>query len=515
MGLRKLAMILNKDGIAFNDGLYNVTNSLANTRNAITNNVATHAKMDYGEMNSLYKSGIGNKIIRLKSGYALRDTITFESTSDENTYRLKLASDVKEATKWMLSFGRGIIVFHHVGDDLSKPLGKVDELSVKISTFSGDMVSVFGANYDLQSDFYMRPEHYNVRGYSIHNSRVVDFKYVSPVETELPTYRYGGISEFELIRDQLIADGIVSRGSASMVDKSSSMFYKVEGFKQAMATKTESNIIEYFTQIENLRSVHGAGILDAEDGVEAITQALQNLQEVDQITLKRIAMVTGISLIDLVGETPGGLGETGGGELRATRDMVQALQSDYLLKPIQECMTILGLGSIGFKEGQGQTALELARYEQIVIDNSVKLASIGEDYEAYLSDKDIVTPDTYDTFFEAGSDKDTPDVNNDPGTDSTGTADPKSSLNGGQVTSLLDIINRVVIGEVPKTAAAGIISLAFPISYSEAMSMMADVEEGSLQNAEETEGSQIPVAAKGPGEPTIESTKLDGSSDIN
>lgn len=500
-----------KKVLGFSDGIYNVTNSLANTRNSLSKNIPDHTAITYAECSTLYKNGIGNKIVRLKTGYALKDTINFATEHDEQQYNDLLARKVKDAAKWMLAFGRGIIVFHHVGDDLSRARKNFDMSNCKISVFSADMVSVAGIDFDIQSEFYMKPEYYNVRGVQIHNSRVVDFTYVKPVEYELPTYRWGGISEFEIIRDQLISDGIIARASAHAIEKSSSLFYKVDGFRAALRAKQDTAIVTYFTEVEKLRSIYGAGIVDKEDEVEAITQTLQNLAETDQIALRRIAMVTGISLIDLVGETPGGLGETGAGELRTTREMIQGLQSEYLLGPINECMDKFELGHVWFKECQGQTPEEIVEYEAKVIDNAIKLESIGEDGLSYLEEKGLKQQtDILDMFGgDVDADSDT-DLEGGAGGDDPMAKDPDAALNGAQVTALLDIMNRVAIGEITKNTAAKIITVAFPLSKTEADNLVSDLKEGSVAEQGETENNKDPEVPEEPGENDGESSDSDG-----
>ena len=140
---------------------------------------------------------------------------------------------------------------------------------------------------------------------------MIDFTYVEPVEREAAIYRYGGISEFELIYAQLVNDAIIERAAPAIVEKNSTMFYRVKGFKQAIQDSKEQSMVDYFSKLETARSIYGAGILDLEDDVKTVDQTLANLHEVDQIALKRLAMVTGIPLMMFGGEQPKGLNATG------------------------------------------------------------------------------------------------------------------------------------------------------------------------------------------------------------
>lgn len=204
----------------FMDGITNIVNQLANRRSAANVNVVTAQRLDDSEARAMYRSGLGAKIIGIKTGYALNETLQFTNDKDEELYKRKLQRAVKKASKFMLGFGRGIILLNERGADLSKPVvGKLDMAKVKLDVFSGDMVTAMDVSIDLTDERYQKPKIYSVRGKSFHWSRVIDFSYYMPVEQDLPTYRYGGISEFEMIRTQFINDGIVERASGTILER--------------------------------------------------------------------------------------------------------------------------------------------------------------------------------------------------------------------------------------------------------------------------------------------------------
>ena len=388
----------------FKDGIVNLYNSLANTRSATSSNVVSSQPVSYAQLNHIYKSGIGNKIIRIKAGYALKNgVINFSNDNDidKKFYNKKLAKQVKKAWRWGLVFGRGILVIND-GGDLSLPLdANVDKDRCKFDVFSGDVVSVVSYYEDLSSEDYYKPEYYNVRGFNFHHSRVVDFKYVEPIETDAPTYDFGGISEFELIYNQIINDGVIERSSASIVEKNSSFFYKIKGFKQSLANKQEESILKFYSLAEDKRSIYGAGLIDAEDDVLSVNQSLTNLKDADDISLRRIALVTGIPLPMLVGEQVGGLGSSGDQEKTSFNEMLEILQDEYLIDPINSLFEKLGMEQVEFKEGQNTTSVEKVTYEEKAIDNAIKLYELGYDSEEYLMDKglDIKVKEDFDSEF--------------------------------------------------------------------------------------------------------------------
>jgi len=382
----------------FKDGIRNFVSSLVDGRNPINQNVVYSETLSPETLRQLYRHGIGNKVVRIKAGHALKDTLQFESTDDEQFYKVRLEKHVKKTAKWMIAFGRGIIVLHARGDDLTKPLGQPDPSRLMFSVFSGDMVTPGDVDRDLQSERYYRPLTYNVRGVAIHWSRVVDFRYIEPPELDAPRYLYGGISEFEMIYEQIIADGVVQRASPRILEKASTLFYKIAGFKDAMRSGQDSEMIEYFSRLEDVRGIFAAGLIDAEDQLEIANQSISNLAEADQITLRRLAMVTGIPLAMLVGENVKGLNSTGENERQVFQDMIESLQSDYLLEPITELMRLCGQGTVEFKDNQGDTPNSRMDYETKAIANAEKLAAMGEDYGDYLIERGVIKKNEFDLF---------------------------------------------------------------------------------------------------------------------
>jgi hypothetical protein len=254
---------------------------------------------------------------------------------------------------------------------------------------------------------YNKPLFYSVRGVQFHHSRVVDFSYYEPVELELPYYQYGGIAEFELIYEQLVNDSVIERACPSMLEKSSTLFYKIKDFKINMQAGQDKAQKEYFKQLEDRRSIYGAGLLDADDDAFTVSQTLTNLAETDTIGLRRIAMVTGIPLAQLVGENVKGLNSTGENELKIFQDTIETIQSDYLENPINQVFSFFEFPEIEFKENQGGTPESRIKYEAEALKNALVLWQLGEDYKTYLNEKDVVTPDDFEEFFKSDNEEET------------------------------------------------------------------------------------------------------------
>lgn len=391
----------------FRDGLVNIVNTLANRRNPAAQNVPVTTRMEWAHMRAWYTSGMGRRVINLKRGYALNDTIQFKNDADKEFYRKHLAKDIKKAVSLMLGFGRSIIVIIEPEKNLSDPLSdNVDFTTARREVFGGDMVTVIAPDIDLRSSRYMKPQSYSVRGHTIHHSRVIDFVYAEPAEYDLPTYQYGGISEFELISEQLTNDAVVQRAGGRIIEINSTIFHKIKGWKDMLMMGKDDDIVKYVSTMADLRGIYGDGIIDAEDDVIEVSQVLTNLKEVDEMSLRRVGLVTGLPYPILVGESVGGLNSLGSQERQSFQDTIENLQSDYIAEPMQKYCALFGLEEVTFKDNQGGTANERMDYETKVIDNGVKLATIGEDFSAYLQDKDVIKPVPMNNWFPDVDDTD-------------------------------------------------------------------------------------------------------------
>jgi len=425
------AVMIDSKRAGMTDGLVNVLSNLPNRRNAAVSNVFDHRRLTDQECRAVFKSGMGSKICKIKAGYALNDTLQFEDDADKQYYETTLAADVLKAARFMVGFGRGIVVLYRAGDNLAMPFNvSDDDRPIKQRVFSGDMVSVSEYGMDFEEERYYKPKRYQVRGHEIHWSRVVDFVYVEPPEEDAPQYKFGGISEFEMIYPQLINDGVVERASGAILEKNATIFYGVEGFRDLLAMGKDKDLIRYFSALEDRRSIYGAGLVDKNDTVTSIAQALTNLADVDNIALRRLAMVTGIPLAWLIGENVKGLNSTGDNERQIFQDMIETFQYEYLLVAINRMMKLHGRKPVTFKENQGETPLVRIDYETKAITNAKALWDMGEDHAEYLDRHGVTQKDDMTAFFSKdGDDNDelTPeDLQNETQPDGV-TADPNQS----------------------------------------------------------------------------------------
>jgi hypothetical protein len=394
----------------FQDGLKNIVNALVNIRRATAQNEYASELVKDTELRAIYKSALGSKIVRLKSGYALKDTLQFDTDNERELFDKFLLPHVKSAIQYMIGFGRGLVVIYEPNADLSTPASTSTKYNPKLhrlKVFSGDMVTVPQACMDLGNPDYYKPLMYTVRGHNFHPSRVIDFSYYKPVETEAPQYRYGGVSEFELCYPQIINDGIIERSIGAIMDKSSRKYIKVKGFKELLAADQADSLIAFFQNLESSASILGASIIDSEDDIAVHNQTISNLGDANMIGLQRLALGTGIPLPMLVGENVKGLNSSGDTERKAFQDTIESFQNDYVLAGVQSLASKFGLVPPTFKENQGGTPQEAVSYEEKALQNAIAMRELGLDYEKYLEEKGVSKPIEFgvDDFFSIDTDE--------------------------------------------------------------------------------------------------------------
>lgn len=372
---------------SFLDGIKSFTNRLINSRSAINNNAVVSHYLPPEQIREIMKTGLANRIVSLKADFATKNGFNFDDEASQEFYT-GISREIKKAIFSMIGYGRGVAVLIEPTLPLSEPL-RIPK-NARVKAFTGDMVTATAAEFDVSNPNYMKPISYIIRDKDVHPSRLIDFTYKEVSEHDAPQYHYGGVGEIELIHDQLINDGIVERSSAGILEKSSILYYKIPGFKQALITEQEDEIIKYVHNAEDLRSVHGAGIMDAEDDVAVISQALTNLAETDQIVLRRVALVTGIPFSVLIGESTGGLNATSETEKDIFNEVIDSIQENYILPPLARLMKIMGYTKPTILVGQNVSDKERLAIDALAIDNAMKLEGMGEDGNLYLSDRGVI-----------------------------------------------------------------------------------------------------------------------------
>lgn len=375
----------------FNDGLTSLNNTLQR-RSAMSTNAITSTRLQSTDLNAIYKNGIGNRIVTIKSNTALKEGFLFDDETKEDVFNDKVLPAIASAMTYQLAFGRGVIIIIEKNKPLTAPLTKtidINDSDVWLKTFSAADITATNPDLNLNSITYNQAQNYFARGNPVHISRVIDFTYVEPIDIDKGTYQYGGISEYELIYEQLVNDGVVQRASANILERSSIPYTKKKGYNDLLRDKNETPLLNYFSAMEDTKNILGQMIIDSEDEVGVVTQALTGLSDADNIVTSRISLVTGIPALVLLGKSPSGLGNGKDGELELFYTTISNYFNRYCFADIIELCKKLNIGRVTPKKPKEMSAKEEVDFETIAIDNAMKMRDLGEDYQAYLKSKGI------------------------------------------------------------------------------------------------------------------------------
>lgn len=231
---------------------------------------------------------------------------------------------------------------------------------------------------------------------------------------------------------------------------------RLEAFAQAMGTYGEAAIGQEETyQIHN-RSLSGIG-----DAVRAARDAL-------------VAAADEMPRLVLLGEPTAGLGDTTGGELRLWYDVCASRQPRYYTPAVEAVVDLVMLSHEGPTGGRRhpyrvvwrplwqmdeaeRAGLELQQAQRRMTDIQSSTVSVPE----ARTDKGLA--DLYE-LRRATEPMVEPGPGDEPlGETVEGTPVAEAALNGAQIKSLVEIVQAVALGELPRDSAMGIIGASFPL----------------------------------------------------
>lgn len=374
------------------DSLTNTLSELQNSRNAISNHRQERTGRDLAELSALFSSnGLCRRIVDIKAGYALSDSIKFTLVESAQSYNSELASKVLECARYMVAFGRGAIALTRDGENLAEPFDSEGEGKLTATVFAGNEIFTTAENQTHPSlPRYRQPTAYQMGGVHFHYSRVVDFTWVKPSPIDLPIYNYGGMSEFEICRDELILNGIITTALGNIVGQMSTFVRKIDGFHDALRAGQKDAIINAMSVSEVNRGLTGSLLIDGKDDVLAVSQTLTGLSEVDQSALRRLSMVTGIIMPLLIGENVKGLNATGDNERQLHNVMVSAIRNNHLKGPLTQLFKAFRMGDWAFSDDGSESEFQRADRHAKIIANAAALENMGLDGSQLIYDSGII-----------------------------------------------------------------------------------------------------------------------------
>jgi len=331
----------------------------------------------------------------------------------------------------------------------------------------------------------------------VHESRLAIFPGIRVSRIARTSSYYGwGDSIFTralpVLRDfnsALAAAGVLMHDFAQGVFKVKDLF--------GMMSTNPGLIEERFRIVDEARSTLRSVVVDAEgEDFQRVTTPVSGLPELLDRFMVRLAAAAGMPVTLLMGQSPKGLGNEGESDIRFFYDRVAAMQRRKLAPVVRHITRIImrALGVepekwvINFKPLWQPTEKETAEARNVqmqtdtgyiqngvLTDRQVREARFGGAEYSYETHVDM---DEEDELLTGEIPADIRDPNGelaptdpaDPNAPApvAGVTPAETAMNGAQVTSLLDVVARVGLGEISRPSGIGILRIAFRLSVEEA-----------------------------------------------
>lgn len=267
------------------------------------------------------------------------------------------------ALKWGRLFGGGVAVICIDGhDDLSKPL-KLDDIDlnsyrglIPLDRWSGVFPGaslITDMNYPR--DFGL-PETYTCSMQSavvnVHHTRLIRFSGRPLPEWERQVEMYWGLSEVEVIYDELQKRDYTSWNIVSLVTRAQVMWIKDDQLAQGMsgASKTNAAFNTYLARMSALAESmnnQGLGVVGKDGDIKSNSYSFGGLSDIYNAFMADIAGACEIPMSRLYGRTTSGLGSNDEGDLQIYYDLVETKRHREVDPAMDKLLPIIAMSVYG------------------------------------------------------------------------------------------------------------------------------------------------------------------------
>lgn len=418
---------------------------------------------------------------------------------------------LSDAVKWARLYGGALAVLLIDGDDLAEPL-EID--SICRGSFRGlyvldrwqvtpgtEMIEDIGPMLGYPA-YYTINSQGGLSGQQVHHSRALRFIGVELPYQQRLSENHWGASVVEQAYDRMLAYDSATQGSANLLYKSFLRVIGVEGLRAILAQggKAEQALVRQFEMIRRMQSNEGITLLDKNDTFTTAGFSFSGMYDAMLAFAEQIAGATGIPLVRLLGQSPKGF-STGESDLRTYYDTIATLQDDDLRPALDVIFAVLSRSLWGEPLPEG-FSFEFENLLQPSEMDKAQIATADAQAVAALTQGGIIAPAQalaalrdgarltgrfanisdadIDAVQKAEQAPEIPELGGGmPKIEGADTPTPQEiSLNGAQVTSMVQIVSQVAAGLLPRGSAVQMLLAAFPLTGEQAEKIMGDVGKG-------------------------------------
>jgi len=490
------------------------------------------------ELNALYRTDWGaGKIVDIIPDDMTREWRQFTGDIDpkmvkqltDEEDRLELVEHFNQAHKWGRLYGTAFIVMSiDDGNPPEMPL-EIDKIKLgglrHIKAIDRHRISnaeVVPVQDPLNKNFGI-PEWYrfNETSVKIHHSRVLRFDGIKLPFDEFRRNNYYSDSVLDRLYDVLTNFNTVQNSAASMVYETNVDVIKLKGLMNHLQTpEGEALLRKRFSLAKLLKSFNNMMLLDSQEEFETKTNSFAGLDGLIDRYALFLAGASDIPATRFLGSSASGLNATGEGDLKNYYDTIKSAQKKNY-KPKLDYFDQIMAKSMGLSDDTDLSYIFNSLFQMTPKEEAdLQLAIAGRD-DIYLNQgvvtelivaKELKQSDTYTNITDEDIDdleefqnelitfgSTDPESSNSNNTNSLregaeSAVDPNFSLNGAQVTAILEIIGKVREGFMLKETAIKVLMTSFPLSEEEADNMLSAVPE-NVDAPKLTEGELKDVIA--------------------
>ena len=358
------ASLFDRTKAKIKDKLSNVAANLGTNRDKQSYTTWTQDRIGKEVLEALYSSDwAAGKIVDIPVQDMLRNWRCFPTLESEESKRLSDAEKklgvkpkLSEAMKTGRLYGGSIVIMGVEGTgELDEPLDiervKQDSLKFLHIVDRHDCSTHSINTWDASQENYRQPEYYSVNGgQRVHWTRTLRFDGVKLPFRMAKRNNYWGESILNRVHEALQNSQSVAQAIASLLHKADVDVVKIPNFMHLASTPDgEKQIIERFALASLLMSNQNMLILDSQEDYQTKSSNLAGLKDFIGQFLEVLSAACDIPQTRLLGQSTGGLSDTGEGDLENYYDKIEGERVDDLepqLCRLDEVMVRSALGSM-------------------------------------------------------------------------------------------------------------------------------------------------------------------------
>ncbi|MDR0339623.1 MAG: DUF1073 domain-containing protein [Desulfovibrio sp.] len=441
-------------------------------------------------------------------------------------------------------FDGGCLIYIDTGEDDEKALRQ--ELFLDGALLRGKLkrftlveaINLYPGPYNTVDPLcpgYFRPDSWFVMGRLVHKSR---FLYFAPNQLPVllrPAYNFFGIPAAQAALDYVAQFTKTREAAQRLLTKFSLTVFKSDIMDDILSGSGAEDVDRRMRYLAQHRDNDAILLIDKErEDVIKLETSLAGVTDIVRQSLEFVAAVFRIPFVKFLGISPGGLNATGEADLRNFYDHVAGKQEKILRRPLDRVLALLQLHLFGeaspeikadfvplTDEDDAQKAITLkteADRDAVYLDRAVlepdevrkRLAEdagsgyafIEQEMAPEVEGEQETAPEVESEEREAGEAGAPPALETEEAEENV----QSTSLNGAQITSMVDIVAQVARGELPRDSGINILLAAFPIAPDVAEKIMGEAGRGFVPSQAQPQGGGGFPGASDSAEPLL--TKL-------